>query len=110
MAYHFVIANGQGEKDGHITVAERWCKGLTAGDLMDQELREGSVSICLLGDFQQSAPTTAQLEALDELVDYLRVKIGPLKVTTHTALSKGGAKCMGDKFPEEQVLEALSVE
>jgi hypothetical protein len=47
----------------------------------------------------------AQLAALDELLDYLRVKLGPLSVTTHAHLDD--SNCLGAKFPVDEVLAAL---
>jgi hypothetical protein len=106
LAHHFVIGNGTGTGDGEVTVSERWQAGLTAADLADAELRAGSISVCLMGDFQTRGPTPAQLAALDELLDYLRVKLGALRVTTHSHLDQ--SNCLGAKFPVDEVLAATN--
>lgn len=106
LAHHFVIGNGHGAADGAISVSDRWQAGLTPADISEAELRVGSISICLVGDFQQSGPTAAQLAALDELLDYLRIKLGALPVTTHRALS--GSSCLGQHFPEQAILSAAA--
>jgi hypothetical protein len=105
LAHHFVIGNGHGAADGAISVSDRWQAGLTPADMAEPELRVGSISICLVGDFHHSEPTAAQLAALDELLDYLRIKLGALPVTTHRELT--GSSCLGPCFPEQELLEAL---
>lgn len=96
--YHFVIGNGNGAKDGQIEVTDRWA-ALPEDD--------ASISICLVGDFQEHAPTKAQLEALDELVDYLSIKMGSLKIEAHSLNAEAPTGCLGGKFPSVQILRAF---
>ena len=91
MAYHFVIGNGIGATDGLIEAGSRWVKALAAGDADAQDRK---ISVCLVGDFNERAPSKAQMEALHELMDYLAIKLGPLELTPHQS------SCLGSKFAE----------
>ncbi len=99
LASHFVIGSGKGKSDGLVEPGERWLKALPAGDIADPLLSETSISVCLVGDFNSQPPSKAQLEALDELMDYLAIKLGRLTLTTHSALIGGQSSCLGAKFP-----------
>jgi hypothetical protein len=108
MACHFVIGNGDGSKDGEVQTGARWLSGKTEAALDDPALREGTISVCLVGDFHQRPPTKAQLEALDELVDYLTMKNGPLRVMTHGQIAgRESSACLGAHFPAEQITAAF---
>ncbi len=106
LAYHFVIGNGSQSADGQVEASERWLAGRGAADAEGIGLSE-SISVCLVGDFNAQAPSLAQLEALDELLDYLAVKLGSLPVTTHQHITGSDASCLGSQFPTEAVLKAL---
>ena len=95
VAYDFIVS-GDGTE---VVPGDRWRAGTSA---------DGEVRICLRGDFQTSGPGPAQLAALDELIDYLRVAIGHLRVTTHGREADRQVGCMGESFPEAAVLEALN--
>ena len=99
LASHFVIGNGKGAADGLVEPGERWVKALPAGDISDPGLSSTSISVCLVGDFDSQPPSASQLEALDELLDYLAIKLGHLSLTTHGALTGGQSSCLGSKFP-----------
>ncbi len=64
-----VIGNGAGSRDGAVQVR--------AGAPASVE----SLTLYLAGDFYWQAPTSAQWEALDEVLDYLELKGGKLKLT-----------------------------
>jgi N-acetylmuramoyl-L-alanine amidase len=57
------------------------------------------IAVCLAGDFDRSPPSADQLQALDELLDYLRVKRSDVRVSTHAQISDK-ANCLGSRFPE----------
>jgi len=99
--YDFVIGNGSGAKDGSVRAASSWSSRKAGDDDL-------AINVCLVGDFQSAIPTHAQLEALDELIDYLSVKLGSLTVTTHDALKGEPSRCLGARFPTEQVLKSLA--
>jgi hypothetical protein len=95
--YDFVI--GSDEEGGGVRIGDRW---------RSPQGVEGEVRICIRGDFQTQGPGPLQLQALDELVDYLRLVIGHLEVTTHARIAGRRVSCMGEAFPETTVLEALN--
>lgn len=90
-AYDFVIGNGRATRDGAVEVSPRWSVA-AHGD--------GSIHVCLVGDFHRSRPTASQLAALDEVLDYLSLKLGRLPVTVH-----GDGQCLGVQFPADEVIE-----
>ena len=106
MAWHFIIGNGRGSKDGGIEASEGWRRGVPAASGRDPGTRYTSISVCLAGDFQTRGPTDAQLEALKELLDYLGIKLGDLPLDGHEDSRGRMASCLGDKFPMEDIRSA----
>lgn len=104
LGYHFVIGNGAGAGDGAVQSGARWAKAMPVDN---GTVAEGSISVCFVGDFQSQAPTVDQLEAFDELIDYLSLKLGHLPVITHGSMVGGESRCLGAKFPVDQVLREL---
>lgn len=76
LAYHFVIGNGTSSGDGQIEVGSRWRGQIDGGHVASDHLNSISIGICLVGDFNRDQPTRAQVQAMDELVDYLRRRVG----------------------------------
>lgn len=99
LAWHFVIGNGEGSADGLIEATDGWKRALPAASGGDPGLRYTSISVCLAGDFHERPPTKAQLEALDELLDYISVKLGNIPVATHADARGERAGCLGEMFP-----------
>ncbi|MCB1209347.1 MAG: N-acetylmuramoyl-L-alanine amidase [Verrucomicrobiales bacterium] len=97
-AHHFVIGNGTDSTDGSVQMGERWS---------DAVQPDGTLHLCLVGDFTRAGPTAEQLEALDELVDYLTLKTGRLEVGPHQS-AEHTARCLGPFFPVKLVVHALS--
>lgn len=101
--YHFVIGNGTDSGDGQVEISTRWQRGEASPV---PALGDGSIQVCLIGDFEHQPPTKAQLEALDELLDYLALKLGGLPLATHGGMSGEHSRCLGAKFPMAQVLNS----
>jgi|GEM_PF-2480300 hypothetical protein len=97
-AHHFVIGNGTDSVDGSVQLGDRWA---------DAVQPDGTLHLCLVGDFSRAGPTAEQLEALDELVDYLTLKTGKLEVGPHQS-AEHTARCLGPFFPVQLVVHALS--
>lgn len=75
VAYHFVIGNGNGMKDGEVKETFRW-KQKIAGTHVSVNSWEHNVfgiGICLVGNLEHSPPTKAQLAALKDLVTKLKM-------------------------------------
>jgi hypothetical protein len=104
MAYHFVIGNGSSSGDGEIEVGSRWVKQINGGHVASDYLNDIALGICLVGDFNRDKPTEAQLGALDELIRYLRERVGKVKghlsvVKAHREINPKPTDCPGDRFP-----------
>ena len=108
LAYHFVIGNGRGLGDGDIFVTRRWMEGIASQALQDPRQETNAIAIALVGEFNRKEPTRAQLEALDELLDYLTAKIGPHPVRLHAEVERSARGCPGKNFPVTALRAAYS--
>ncbi|HET6250624.1 MAG TPA: peptidoglycan recognition family protein [Tepidisphaeraceae bacterium] len=73
LGYHFVIGNGTDTKDGQIEVGSRWPKQKWGAHTKtpDNQFNEHGIGICLVGNFDVTHPTEAQLKSLSKLVSYM---------------------------------------
>jgi len=103
LAYHFVIGNGNGMKDGGIYIGGRWKKQIEGGHLAIQSLNQNSIGICLIGNFEKDRPSARQLNSLEALIRYLQKKTGlsTKAVTTHKLIHPKHTLCPGRHFPTE---------
>jgi hypothetical protein len=104
LAYHFVIGNGTSSGNGQIEIGNRWTRQLNGGHVHSDYLNYISVGICLVGDFNRDLPTKAEYEALDELVRYLRRRVGKVDgkysiVRGHKEINPRPTDCPGNRFP-----------
>ncbi len=102
MAYHFVVGNGTSSGDGQIEVGDRWRRQINGGHVHSDYLNNISLGICLVGDFNRSEPTRAQLAATEELIRYLRQRCGgSMPVRPHREMNppQWSTDCPGDAFP-----------
>lgn len=99
LAYHFVIGNGTNSTDGKVEVGGRWLKQVNGGHVRSADYNACSIGICLVGNFEKTRPTQAQLKSLIELSDYLKNRRfrGRLKFLVHKELEK--TLCPGRHFP-----------
>ena len=109
LAYHFVIGNGHGMGNGEIAVGNRWAKQLDGGHLASLAQNKVAVGICLVGNFDKSAPTAAQMKSLNALTKALmnRCNVSANNVKTHQQINVIGTKCPGSKFPTKSFLAGL---
>jgi len=105
LAYHFVIGNGSSSGNGEIEIGPRWTKQLPGGHVASDWLNKIGIGICLVGDFNRDTPTEAQKAALDELIQYLRARVGkskgkPAQVFPHKVVNPANRStdCPGDHF------------
>jgi murein DD-endopeptidase MepM/ murein hydrolase activator NlpD len=110
LAYHFVIGNGHGMRDGQIVIGRRWAQQLNGGHLASEALNARSIGICLVGNFDKDRPTARQLESLDALTEYLMKRCGVSKsgVKTHQQINTVGTRCPGRLFDDEAFLRGLN--
>lgn len=109
LAYHFVIGNGHGMGNGEIVVGNRWRKQLDGGHLRSLAQDKVAIGICLVGNFDKSAPSAAELKSLNALVRALmeRCHISASNVKTHQQINIIGTRCPGSKFPTKSFLAGL---
>jgi N-acetyl-anhydromuramyl-L-alanine amidase AmpD len=103
LAYHFVIGNGNSSGNGEIEIGSRWTRQINGGHVASDYLNDISLGICLVGDFNRDKPTQQQLAALDELITYLRLRVGKIKgkssiVLGHKEINPKPTDCPGDRF------------
>jgi len=104
LAYHFVIGNGTSSGDGEIEIGPRWTAQINGGHVASDYLNNIGIGICFVGDFNRDLPTKAQLAALEELINYLRKRVGrskgrPLIVKAHREINPKPTDCPGNRFP-----------
>lgn len=106
LAYHFVIGNGTSTGDGEVEIGNRWKRQINGGHVHSDYLNNIALGICLVGDFNRDAPTKKQLEACEELIRYLRQRVGKIDrqwaiVKPHREINppRWPTDCPGDRFP-----------
>jgi len=106
LAYHFVIGNGTSTREGAIEIGNRWHRQLQGGHVHSDYLNNIAIGICLVGDFNNSTPRQGQLDALAELIDYLRHRVGKIQgqaavVRAHREINppQWPTDCPGNDFP-----------
>ncbi|MGI8956411.1 MAG: peptidoglycan recognition protein family protein [Chthoniobacterales bacterium] len=106
LAYHFVIGNGTSSGNGEIEIGDRWRRQINGGHVHSDYLNNISLGICLVGDFNRSQPTRAQLDSCEELIRYLRDRCGKVErhdipVRPHREMNppRWPTDCPGDDFP-----------
>jgi hypothetical protein len=104
LAYHFVIGDGHGSGDGKIEIGNRWTKQINGGHVASDYLNDIALGVCLVGDFNREQPTKAQIGALEELVAYLRGRVGKSQghkaiVYAHKEINPRPTDCPGERFP-----------
>jgi len=110
IAYHFLIGNGKGMKDGEIKASRRWREQLQGGHLASEELNMISLGICLVGNFETGQPSSRQLQSLASLINYLlpRCRLGRSAVKTHQQINTVFTVCPGRKFPMMDLLGMIA--
>lgn len=101
LAYHFVIGNGVDMRDGEVGVGNRWKRQIQGGHLASSALNEKSIGICLVGNFESTRPTAAQLRNLQALLDYLirKTNVAASGIRTHRQINPRPTACPGKNFP-----------
>lgn len=110
IGYHFVVGNGRGMGDGEIQPTFRWQKQLAGAHAGRREENEHGIGICLIGDFEVTAPTAKQVTAVRKLIKTLaaRYAIPKQRVVRHRDIT--ATLCPGRLFPWEQVVADLPAE
>ena len=110
LAYHFVIGNGTSTGDGEIEIGNRWKRQINGGHVHSDYLNNIALGICLVGDFNRDTPSKNQLDACDELIRYLRQRVGKIEgkmaiVKPHREINppRWPTDCPGNRFPYDWI-------
>ncbi|MDR4497839.1 MAG: peptidoglycan recognition protein family protein [Candidatus Scalindua sp.] len=112
LAYHFVIGNGSGSKDGKIEVGERWTKQIHGAHTANMDTNRIAIGICLVGNFEEEqVPTQKQITSLVSLINYLsnRYQIPKSNIIGHNQVAQKSTACPGKNFPIETILNRISL-
>jgi hypothetical protein len=114
VGYDFVIGNGINSGDGQIEVTFRWWEqktGAHCGGTPGNWANRDSVGICLVGNFNYTAPTARQMQSLVELIRFLqrRYNIPKSRIYGHqdTPGYPGKTNCPGRAFPMTRLKSML---
>lgn len=104
LGYHFVIGNGNGTPDGEIEIGNRWVNQINGAHAGVEEYNHYGIGICLVGNFNESSPTAAQMASLSVLAEYLqnRCHIPSENVIMHRHCRQ--TDCPGRNFPYYKLL------
>jgi hypothetical protein len=110
IGYHFVIGNGNGMPDGLITGTFRWKEQLHGAHSGHAVFNARGIGVCLIGNFEQTAPTEKQMVSVKQLVRVLagRYGISGDRVVGHSAVR--ATSCPGKRFPLKDLREIASQE
>jgi len=90
VGYDFVIGNGTDSPDGAVEVTFRWHQQVTGAHCKTPGnwANEQAVGICLVGNFDESLPSDAQMRSLTRLVQFLssRYRIPALQIHGHNSM------------------------
>ena len=106
---HFLIGNGAGFADGQIQIGQRWNNQTAAvAPAGVQSIDPDCISICVVGNFDATAPTTAQVRRLSQLIATLQgqLGIGADKVYLPDDASRAAAG-VGKNFPVATVRQQI---
>ncbi|MHC4426353.1 MAG: peptidoglycan recognition protein family protein [Planctomycetota bacterium] len=104
IGYDFVIGNGTDSGDGQVEVTFRWRRqiaGAHCGGTAGNWANEDAVGICLVGNFNRTAPTARQMQSLSKLAGFLQKRYGISKRRVYGHNGTPGARvtdCPGRTF------------
>ena len=94
---HFLIGNGQGCEDGEIRVLPRWNLQQSAS-IPGVSVAGDCISIALVGDFDSTGPTEAQMRRLQDLITSMQARLR-IPAGGVSARALGGVAGIGRLFP-----------
>lgn len=73
LGYHFVIGNNSDTADGQVEVGSRWTRQKWGAHTKtpDNRFNDYGIGICLVGNFDDTRPTAAQMRSLARLTGHL---------------------------------------
>ena len=101
IGYHFLIGNGKGMDDGEIQSTFRWREQIHGAHAKspNNEYNEYGIGICLVGNFEDTDPSDAQLASVKRLVSVLKreYQLTDAQVIAHRDVK--ATACPGKNFP-----------
>ena len=113
VGYDFVIGNGTNSGDGQVEVTFRWRNqtiGAHCGSTRGNWANKYAVGICLVGNFNHTAPTRKQMWSLVKLVQFLQNRYGIPKSRIYGHNTTPGTRatdCPGKYFPMARLKSTL---
>lgn len=104
IGYHFVIGNGQGMGDGEVQPTFRWKEQISGAHAGIRQYNDFGIGVCLVGNFEEAGPTSAQVDAVSRLISELRTQFG---IQNDQILKHGDLKataCPGRHFPFQEIV------
>ena len=103
IGYHFVIGNGNGMEDGQVEPTFRWRQQLHGAHAGDNEFNQHGIGVVLVGNFEETPPTPAQLSSVKRLVAKLKADYGIAgeNVVGHSKVK--ATACPGRFFPMAEI-------
>jgi len=108
IGYHFVIGNGQGMQDGAVHATFRWREQIHGAHSGSEVFNARGIGICLIGNFEETHPSKAQMNSLKSLV---RVLAARHRITPERLMGHGSVKataCPGKHFPLNKIRQVIS--
>lgn len=114
IGYDFVIGNGSGQGNGEIESTFRWTGQKTGAHCKTDAsnwANEDAIGICLIGNFNQTRPSSSQMNSLMKLVRFLseRYDIPASRIYGHSTTPGHSTKteCPGRNFSVSYVKNHL---
>jgi N-acetyl-anhydromuramyl-L-alanine amidase AmpD len=107
IGYHFVIGNGNGMNDGAVEATFRWQQQIHGAHSGNAVFNARGIGICLIGNFENTAPTAAQLESVQKLVKALATRHGISRENLMGHASVKPTACPGKHFPLKELREVI---
>lgn len=110
IGYHYVIGNGTYSSDGEIEAGRMETE--TGAHCAANGMNNKSIGICLVGNFEQEIPTSAQIKSLEKLVHGImtRYKIPVEKILGHKEVQNAKTLCPGKNFNMQEFRSRLADE
>jgi N-acetylmuramoyl-L-alanine amidase len=114
VGYDFVVGNGTDSGDGEVEVTFRWREqipGAHTGGTPGNWANRDAVGICVVGNFNNTTPTTRQMQSLAGLIGFLqrRYRIPNSRIYGHrTTPGARSTDCPGRNFPMDRLRAMVS--
>lgn len=107
IGYHFVVGNGRKMADGEVQPTFRWQQQLAGAHAGQRDYNENGIGICVIGNFDEAAPTARQMTAVRDLIKTLAARhaIPRERIVRHQDVT--ATACPGRLFPWDQAVSGV---